>query len=534
MQNAVATTFRAGKTAPGFLIGLRSAFPSPTDLLLAIVSAILLILSFPDFDLWPMGFVGLVPILWVISRRPRAWPSFFATWLAGTIFFFTTCYWLTYSMIHYGGIPTPLAYVMLIPGALVMGLFPAGFAVVIARSVSKFGLKSLLLAPLVWPAFEWLRLQVTGQLWNALGYSLAFEPVLIQSARFGGVYAVSFLILTVNVAITLLLVARRQRPFIIAAVVTLALFALLVVSSRPRGTVLRPTKPDVSVVAIQPNVPMDLVKPVELMRSLTDEHFATSEAALRTLPADKPRLVIWPESPMNFTYGTDALFRDRLTAFVRANHTSLILNSQEPAPNDGIYNSALLINEQGGLVAQYDKIRLLPFGEYDPLPTWSPGAGLITAIVGDFTPGTNYRQLEVGAVRTGVFICIESAYPHIARRYVHDGADALINISNDGYLGPTAVMRQHLANAVFRAVENGRPLLRVTNTGITAFITDQGNVLDATQPFQRDVRIWGLSRNSNPQTFYSKRGDVFVIGCALITLMALILTFTKRRQEIGE
>src|SRR5439155_1556624 len=108
------------------------------------------------------------------------------------------------------------------------------------------------------------------------------------------------------------------------------------------------------------------------------------------------------------------------------------------------------------LVAQYDKIRLRPFGEYVPLPTWVPGAGLIRGIVGDFTPGTNYRLMPIGDVRAGVFICIESAYPLIARRLTVEGADVLINISNDGYLGPTAVMRQHLANAVFRADEDLR------------------------------------------------------------------------------
>ena len=109
---------------------------------------------------------------------------------------------------------------------------------------------------------------------------------------------------------------------------------------------------------------------------------------------------------------------------------------------------------------------------------------MIRGIVGDFTPGTNYRLMPVGDVRAGVFICIESAYPSIARRFTGEGADVLINISNDGYLGPTAVMRQHLANAVFRAVENDRPVLRVTNTGITAFITPTGEVTDATAGFQ--------------------------------------------------
>jgi apolipoprotein N-acyltransferase len=281
-------------------------------------------------------------------------------------------------------------------------------------------------------------------------------------------------------------------------------------------------------VAIQPNVPMDLVKSPDDMKQLTARHFEMSESALSQLPNDgKPRLVIWPESPMNFTYGSNNLLREKLAAFAKANQTSVLLNSQEVAPNDGIYNSALLINEEGSLVSQYDKIRLLPFGEYVPIPQWLPGAGLIRAIVGDFTPGTNYRLMPVGKVRAGVFICIESAYPSIARRFAGEGADVLINISNDGYLGPTAVMRQHLANAVFRAVENSRPVLRVTNTGITAFITPAGEVRDATPGFKPEVRVWTISQTRQGPTFYSKHGDLFAAGCAALSLLIFVFSFRK-------
>jgi apolipoprotein N-acyltransferase len=274
---------------------------------------------------------------------------------------------------------------------------------------------------------------------------------------------------------------------------------------------------------------MDLVKSNEELRLLNTRHFEMSESQLRQLPDDgKPRLVIWPESPMNFAYGGDSQLRETLAAFAKVNNTDVLLNSQEVAPNNGIYNSALLINQQGNLVAQYDKIRLLPFGEYVPLPRWLPGAGLITGIVGDFTPGTNYRLMPVGPVRTGVFICIESAYPSIARRFTLEGADVLINISNDGYLGRTAVMRQHLANAIFRAVENGRPVLRVTNTGITAFITPTGEVRDATPGFQPDVRTWKISRYGSATTFYTDHGDLFAAACSLLSFVMLVFSLTGR------
>jgi apolipoprotein N-acyltransferase len=180
------------------------------------------------------------------------------------------------------------------------------------------------------------------------------------------------------------------------------------------------------------------------------------------------------------------------------------------------------------MISQYDKIRLMPFGEYVPLPQWLPGASLITGLVGEFTPGSNYTLMPFGAHRrAGVFICIESAYPWIARRLTGEGASVLINISNDGYLGPTAVMRQHLANAIFRAVENGRPVLRVTNSGLTGYISAHGAVSDLTQPFAQDVRVWSVDPSDGRDTGYTRHGDLFVQLCALITLIVFLMRFTR-------
>jgi apolipoprotein N-acyltransferase len=234
---------------------------------------------------------------------------------------------------------------------------------------------------------------------------------------------------------------------------------------------------------------------------------------------------------MNFTYSSDRALQELLANFTRQNQTSLLINSLEPAPADGAYNSALLINEEGRLISQYDKIRLMPFGEYVPLPQWLPGASLISGIVGEFTPGDRYTLMPVAGRQVGVFICIESAYPWIARRLTSEGAVLLINISNDGYLGPTAVMRQHLANAVFRAVENGRPVLRVTNTGLSAWIENNGRIADLTQPFQPDVRVWWHHQRERRDTFYTKHGDLFVQLCTAITVLVFIaILFSSRRS----
>jgi apolipoprotein N-acyltransferase len=520
----------------GFRTRVRSVAPSLTDCAAAIVSAILLIFSFPDFNLWPLAWVALVPLFLIVARRTQPGRCFLLGWLFGTVFFYGSCYWLTYSMIHFGGIQPWLAFLLLLPGAVLLGIFPGVLTLVLARLIRNWETSALFLAPLLWSALEWGRLETTGQLWNAIGYSQAYHPHLIQTARWGGVYVVGFFIVFVNAAIAFVILKPSARALLISATLITLTAVLLLLANRTSLSGQRGLKNEAEaiVVAVQPNVPMEIVKSDEEMRQLTARHFEMSESALRQLPNDgKPRLIIWPESPMNFTYGGDSPLRERLTAFVKANNTSVLLNSQEVAPNDGIYNSALLINQEGRLVAQYDKIRLLPFGEYVPLPEWLPGAGLIRALVGDFTPGANYVLMPIGTVRAGVFICIESAYPSIARRFTGEGADVLINISNDGYLGPTAVMRQHLANAVFRAVENGRPLLRVTNTGITAFITSKGEVQDETEGFRPEVRTWTIARASTAPTFYAAHGDLFAAGCALVSLLVFVFSFKRRAGEAG-
>jgi apolipoprotein N-acyltransferase len=373
---------------------------------------------------------------------------------------------------------------------------------------------------------------------------------MIQTARFGGVYAVGFLILLSNAGLAYALTTRTFRALIIlilmlsgsAGIVYLNLEYMVNESAHVFA------EPEFFIVGVQPNVPMESVAP-PAENKLLAEHLSLSKSAIPvepgrfdslSAPAAKvnpwsswftfsDRLVIWPESPMNFSYSRDPHLRQVVGDFAKSNHVSILLNSLEPAKDGSDQNSAILVNEKGEMSARYDKIRLMPFGEYVPLPHWLPGASSVRGIVGEFTPGSSYTLMPLGAVRAGVFICIEAAHPGIARNFTNAGADVLINISNDGYLGPTPVMRQHLANVVFRAVENDRDVVRVTNSGITALIGSNGTVYDATTGFHEDVRSWTISRGANGVTFYSKHGDVFVYGCALISLGFISASFMRRR-----
>jgi apolipoprotein N-acyltransferase len=349
------------------------------------------------------------------------------------------------------------------------------------------------------------------------------------------VYTISFLLLAVNVAVSFILLRRNALAvipsFAILILTALALAGALVqVISEP----VLSNATSTFVIAVQPNVPMEGVDDPAEMERLLNRHLELSVQGLRNASADAfaDRLVIWPESPMNFSYSRDPHLREVVTNFARSNHTFVLLNSLEPAPNGGGYNSAVMVNEEGRIVAQYDKIRLMPFGEYVPLPHWLPGASSVRGIVGDFTPGSSYTLMPLGAFRAGVFICIEAAHPGVARTFSGEGADALINISNDGYLGPTPVMRQHLSNAIFRAVENNRLLLRVTNNGISAYIDRSGSVMEETSGFEATVRTWPVSQNTEVRTFYALYGDLFAYACALITLGLISATFVTRRKRI--
>ncbi len=265
-----------------------SAAPTRAETLLSMLSAALLVLAFPDFELWPLAWVGLVPLLFAVGRRAHAGRAFLLGWMTGTLFFYASCYWLTHPMIHYAGIPAWLAYPLLLPAALAGGLFPALCACVLARACVRWGARALLLAPLVWVSLEWARLGVVGQLWNALGYSQAYVPPLIQGARFGGVYLVGFLVVCVNAALAYALLEQGgvlySRPSGRSSAVALAVVGFNLttppaVESEPRAL----------VVAVQPNVIPDFERPAAetarlRRRALRDERAGARRVGRQTGP----------------------------------------------------------------------------------------------------------------------------------------------------------------------------------------------------------------------------------------------------------
>jgi apolipoprotein N-acyltransferase len=524
------------------LSGLTRFLPDWKNALLAVVAAVLLILAFPDFEIWALAWFALVPLLWAVERQKHCVAACFTLgWIFGTIFFFGTCWWLTYAPITYAGFPPLLAYFLLFCVTSVAAIFPGIFAAILSVLLRRLGSIAILAAPFVWVFTEFLRYWLTGNNWNAIGYSQAFGIGLAQFAELGGVLFVSFTCLVLNAVLAFALLAKTRKAFAIACGTFFLLFAFRVtIEISPHAEVLSGQSggggrlPTAKIIAVQPNVPMSGLDAAK-WRDLRDKQVGKAEAEIRRIrnsdEVDPPMLVILPESPMNFMYHEDLEFQQVIGDFVWRNYVSVLFNSAEPNKTDGKYfNSAVLVSPEGKVVAQYDKIYLLPFGESVPAPLQS----IVPAFVGSFSYGSEYDLLPLGDAKAGVMICFESHFGELSREYVRRGADVIIEMTNDGYLGPTPVLRQHLANAVFRAVETNRPVLRVTNVGITAYINERGEVLDPTESYTEDTRVWSVSKSDGEQTFYVRYGDWFAWLCTAVTLVLLVFGLVrKNRVEVA-
>lgn len=497
-------------------------------MLLAAAGGVLLVLAYPDFELWYLAWIALVPLLAAVDReKESSRRAFTAGWVFGLVFFFGTCWWLTFAPITYAGFPPLLAYFLLLMVCMIVGIFPGIFAAIMARLLHRFGAIAMLAAPFVWVFTEFLRYWLTGNNWNAIGYSQAFDDTLLPMARTGGVLLVGGACVAFSSVLMFSLLSGKRQRLIVGFAPLLFWLVLIFVVGFIDGALRILQKGDraARVVAIQPNVPMSGLT-YEKWQELRERHVRMAEAELAKLTTDSRELttVIFPESPMNFMYESDRETREFIDGFSRRNKVSVLFNSAEPNHADGkFFNSAVLVGPQGGEVAQYDKIYLVPFGEFVPEPL----ASVVPAFVGSFSQGKDFELLPIGKGKAGVMICFESHFGQLGREYVRGGADVLIEMTNDGYLGPTPVLRQHLANAVFRAVETNRPLLRVTNVGITAYIDERGEVRDPAPVYQEETRVWTFATSDGSQTFYVKYGDWFAWLCTIVTIGLMIMGFWR-------
>lgn len=526
------------------LSALKFGLPAGFSIILTFAAAILLVLAFPDFDLWFLACFALIPLLIAVEREKESFAkSFLIGWLFGTLFFTGSCWWLTFSLITYGGIPLPIAYFLLLIAASMVGVFPAIFTGVLSVILRRFGVWGILSAPFIWTATEFLRFYLTGNNWNAIAYSQAFSGVFNGLIPIGGIYLVGFFLIAVNAAIVFWYknnsfqkIGLSHLTYSLPGVFIIILLGLLnLLYFNRQKSVSMPG--NTNVVVVQPNVPMGGMTYKE-WNNRRDRHIELAEEALQSLKSEasfnenQKTIVVFPESPMNFGYTNDREFQQYLREFTTRNKVEVLFNASEPSENDNFYNSALLVNERAEKIAQYDKIHLVPFGEYVPLP--QPLASAMPTMAGSFEFGKEYDIVPFGDIKAGIMICFESHFPTLSREFALRGADVLIEMTNDGYLGETPVLRQHLASAVFRALETNRPVLRATNVGITAYINERGGVFNEIKPYTEGWRVWSVAKSNGEQTFYVKYGDWVAWLSVVVSLGLLILSFWRRKVTLIE
>jgi apolipoprotein N-acyltransferase len=527
---------------------------------LAALSAGLQVVIFPLPGLYWLSWIAVAPLPVAILRARRsatlqlevegqvrllpATPlqGFLLGYLCGILWFAGTCYWIFDTMHRYGGLPVPVAALALLLFCLYVGLYHGLFGMLlalVAGAGGPAGLKpaesgaairrALAAAPFLWVAVELARTRITAFPWELLGYSQTGNFGLTRIASLVGVYGLSFEIVLVNsVFAAAFLGPRARRKLLLVAACGAA-----VILQAGQLLVPPPVPADRNALLVQPNVPI-------LEGAVwTREYFQDTLRDLTALslhpPGEmkdsrRPDLIVWPESPSPF-YTNDPLFRGAVSALAKQSGSWVVAGSIgiKPAMHSGgeasqIFNSAAMVNPEGEWVGRYDKVHLVPFGEYLPFPQLFAFAGGLTKEVGEFQRGASHAPLDAGNERVGIFICYESIFPDEVRQGPLEGAQVLLNISNDGWYGDSGAWAQHLQQTQMRAIENDRWLLAGTNTGMTASIDPYGRIVAATP---RKVRTaldapYALREGT---TFYTRHGDWFAYLCAIISVGAVVMRF---------
>ncbi|HEY6770754.1 MAG TPA: apolipoprotein N-acyltransferase [Candidatus Sulfotelmatobacter sp.] len=524
--------------------------------LLAVFSAVLQIVIFPLPGLYFLSWFALAPLIIAVLRTGPAsdleingslklqpaspLQAFLLAYVCGVIWYIGTCYWIYDTMHQYGGISPPVALLILVLFSLYLGLYHGLFGLLIGllatpdRENSFQTWRPLAAAPVLWVAVELARTRVTGFPWNLLGIAQVDNPVLCRISQWTGVYGISFEIVVINVAIAAsFLVSRKKR----GALLTAALASAAVLQA---GRLVEPplSPTDHSAVLVQENIPVaaNWTQPL-FERTLHNLNDLSQQALTSAKARMKPDLIVWPESPAPF-YASDPLFRNSISDLARQTNAWIVTGAIGTAPatprgqSSQVFNSAVLIGPTGELAARYDKIHLVPFGEYLPFPSLFAFAGGLTKEVGEFTPGESRTPLNAGGSRVGTFICYESIFPDDVRRFAAQGAQAFVNISNDGWYGDSGAYAQHLNQTRMRAIENNRWILSDTNTGVTGGIDPWGRLVSQIPRKVRTTLVAPYALTS-VTTFYTRHGDWFSYLCAIISAGALMWRFISRKKAEG-
>jgi apolipoprotein N-acyltransferase len=552
----------------------------------AVLSAALLELPFPLAGPMPpwrsvFSWFALVPLLWALLSNPgrTAAPAraarmgdptfslrhaFFKAYLCGFLWYVGNCYWVRDTMMRYGDMP-PLAPTLLLIGySMVLGLYFGlfGLGLALARRATGYTRLALAFAPILWTALELAAARITSVPWDQLGYSQVDNALINQLAPWTGVNGISFVLVAANALLAggFLLGSESKRR--LAGRWSWAGCGALLLILGCCGIFVQPPSPDstATAVLIQPN--LDVGSANNWQGAAWDNHIAeftrlaekqcktyiegipqtgapTGDVTCPPYPTH-PDLVVWPESPAPFDQ-TDQRFQKALETIAGTVHAPLVVGGigwdRDQLTQQWLYyNSALISDANGQIIGRYDKIHLVPFGEYIPFQRLLLFAHKLTGRVSSFTRGSMRKSFLLdtqngGSHRYGVFICYEAVFADEVRQFARYGAEVFVNISDDGWYGDTSAPWQHLNMARMRAIENRRWLLRDTNSGVTAVIDPYGRVRQSIPRHQTDALPAEFAFRDDI-TFYTAYGDVFAWGCVVFSLAIMgwsVIRFSSHR-----
>lgn len=473
-------------------------------------------LSFPRSALFPIAWVALVPLL-IAVRRVRPGGALLLGLLTGFIFFAGLLYWICI-----------FGYIPWLALAIMQGLFIAAFAFLANRIYAR-GRFSIVLIPAMWVAFEWLRtLGLFGFSWGDLAYSQAHWPVAIQIASITGSWGVSFLITLINTAIAGFLVNRDKRSRMVltaSAAVMLVNIAYGTISIHQTSKIIPHTK----IAMVQGGVDLTWTTP-DINEKITRAYWPMTESIKG---AD---FVVWPESVMPGDILSSPSLQFGMASLTQKTGASILaggfhsVEDKHAAGGVKEYNGAYLISPQGKIIGRYDKVRLVPFGEFVPGRNWLPILKDYPIMDYDRYPGRGYYTLHSNKGDIGTMICFESTFPYIGRTLAKSGAEVLFVITNDSWFLKTAAVAQHHDFSILRAVENHRYVVRNATTGISSLITPWGTVLESAGLGEKAIVRGGVAMLKG-QTVYTRYGDWFVVLCMAISAVGLVASIMRPNKS---
>lgn len=509
---------------------------SPPKKILAILSGLALTASFAPFQLDWMAWFALVPLLKSLENESSS-RAFFLGFIAGLTHFLTLLYWIVPTLQNYGYLHFSVSVSVLISFCVYLALYPALFSYLIhLMKDSRF---LFLLIPSLWVSLEFIRgTALTGFPWCLIGHTQFNRLGLIQIADLLGVYGISFLIILSNALIYRFFSFKtspvKKRLGWEALGFTVLLLSTLVYGQHRLGEVPdAPTaKKTIKVSVIQGNIDQSL----KWDPTYQEATIRTYQRLTRSTSDFKPDLTVWPETAMPFFFQEDLPFSTQVREIASEASQTLIFGC--PAYQRGqhgteYFNRVYLLSDNGQISGYYDKHHLVPFGEYVPLKRFFPFIHRLVQASGDFAPGRELKPLGPAHLSSGILICYEVIFPELARAQTREGAEILVNLTNDAWYGKTSAPYQHFSMAVFRALENRRPLIRAANTGISALINPKGKIIERSGLFKEQVLSKEIELAPSSLSVYTRYGDLFPFVLLVICLIKLfhVLCYTNRKKE---